>query len=62
MLHWAARIDHLAQDNRLMRAAALHYRYRFDPAGLRQVSMRELERLVSELLVEISATASKRTI
>ena len=68
LLRWAARMDHLVADNRLMRAAALHYRYRFDPAGLRPASMRELEQLVSQLLVEIrtdaggTGDAGKRTI
>ena len=55
LLHWISGIDHLVPGKKLLHAAVLHYRYRFDPAGLQERSKQELHSLVGELMSELNS-------
>ena len=55
LLHWISGIDHLVPGKKLLRAAVLHYQYRFDPTGLQERSKLKLTNLVGELISELNA-------
>jgi len=54
MYAWLKRLDSRYPDSKIKQALILHYQYRFDPDGLPARAREKLEKLVTELLIELN--------